>query len=140
MVHQKPTANQQPTGNAWRSLAREGVVWEGHVLVLGGDTGLQARMILTPSRLALANAGDVFLEVPRIWLRPEPALNGDGALVLSIWPEDDEAAESIIIGFRDPRFSASDVLDFLVGPGGDDGSAPLPPLASSTVPDRKSVV
>jgi endonuclease YncB( thermonuclease family) len=74
----------RPRGAVWRSLQADGVVWEGQVLLVGDDVDLAARMIVTHRRVAFVRGGEVVLEMPRGWLRPEPVLRRDGILELFV--------------------------------------------------------
>src|SRR5215204_2208510 len=74
----------RPRGAIWRSLQADGVVWEGQVLLVGDDVDLASRMIVTHRRVAFVRGGEVVLEMPRGWLRPEPVLRRDGVLELFV--------------------------------------------------------
>jgi endonuclease YncB( thermonuclease family) len=74
----------RPRGAIWRSLQADGVVWEGQVLLVGDDVDLAARMIVTHRRVVFVRGGEVVLEMPRGWLRPEPLLRRDGILELFV--------------------------------------------------------
>jgi endonuclease YncB( thermonuclease family) len=74
----------RPRGAIWRSLQADGVVWEGQVLLVGDDVDLAARMIVTHRRVVFVRGGEVVLEMPRGWLRPEPVLRRDGILELFV--------------------------------------------------------
>jgi endonuclease YncB( thermonuclease family) len=74
----------RPRGAAWRSLQADGVVWEGQVLLVGDDVDLAARLIVTHRRAVFVRGGDLVLDVPRGWLRPEPVLRRDGVLDLFV--------------------------------------------------------
>jgi endonuclease YncB( thermonuclease family) len=74
----------RPRGAVWRALQADGVVWEGQVYLVGGDVDLASRMIVTHRRVVFARGGDLVLDVPREWLRPEPILRRDGVLDLFV--------------------------------------------------------
>ena len=74
----------RPRGAVWRSLQADGVVWEGQVLLVGDDVDLAARMVVTNRRVVFVRGGEVVLEMPRGWLRPEPVLRRDGVLELFV--------------------------------------------------------
>jgi endonuclease YncB( thermonuclease family) len=74
----------RPRGAVWRSLQADGVVWEGQVLLVGDDVDLAARMIVTHRRVVFVRGGEIVLEMPRAWLRPEPVLRRDGVLELFV--------------------------------------------------------
>jgi endonuclease YncB( thermonuclease family) len=74
----------RPRGAVWRSLQADGIVWEGQVLLVGDEVDLAARMIVTHRRVVFVRGGEVALEMPRGWLRPEPVLRRDGVLELFV--------------------------------------------------------
>ncbi|MDQ3225439.1 MAG: hypothetical protein M3Q50_02245 [Chloroflexota bacterium] len=85
--HQSPRAVPpvgRPRGAIWRALQADGVVWEGQVHLVGDDLDLAARMIVTHRRVVFVRGGDLVLDVPREWLRPEPVLRRDGVLDLFV--------------------------------------------------------
>jgi endonuclease YncB( thermonuclease family) len=107
----------RPRGNAWRALQAEGVVWEGQVLLPGGDVDLAARLIVTHQRLAFVRGGVVALDVPRDWIRPAPALLPDGEILFSITPAIGAATEKIKILIREGRRPAAHLVSLLSGAG-----------------------
>lgn len=74
----------RPRGAVWRALQADGVVWEGQVSLVGDDVDLASRMIVTHRRVVFVRGGDVTLDIPREWLRPEPVLRRDGVLDLFV--------------------------------------------------------
>ncbi len=74
----------RPRGAIWRALQADGVVWEGQVQLVGDDVDLAARMIVTHRRVVFVRGGDLVLDIPRDWLRPEPVLRRDGVLDLFV--------------------------------------------------------
>ena len=74
----------RPRGEAWRELHREGVEWEGQVLIGSDEHVLSARLIVTSQRLAFARGGEVVLDIARWWLKRPPYLSGNGAVNLRI--------------------------------------------------------
>ncbi|MGH2617627.1 MAG: hypothetical protein ACRDJC_20530, partial [Thermomicrobiales bacterium] len=74
----------RPRGAIWRSLQADGVVWEGQVQLVGDDHDLAARMIVTHRRVVFVRGGELALDIPRGWLRPEPVLRRDGVLDLFV--------------------------------------------------------
>jgi endonuclease YncB( thermonuclease family) len=110
----------RPRGAVWRSLQADGVVWEGQVLLVGDDADLAARMIVTHRRVAFARGGDLVLEAPRDWLRPEPVLRRDGVLDLFVtMPGGDLFDEPLTIPLRmrDGHPAAGHIIAMLA-PGG----------------------
>ena len=95
-----PTVGR-PRGALWRSLQADGVVWEGQVLLVGGDVDLAARMIVTHRRVVFVRGGDVVLEIPRGWLRQEPVLRRDGVLEICVTtPESNPFDEPMRVALR----------------------------------------
>jgi hypothetical protein len=91
----------RPRGAAWRSLQADGVVWEGQVLLVGGEVDLAARMIVTHRRVAFVRGGEIVLEIPRGWLRQEPVLHRDGVLDLFVaTPESNPFDEPMRVPLR----------------------------------------
>jgi endonuclease YncB( thermonuclease family) len=110
----------RPRGAAWRSLQADGVVWEGQVLLVGADADLAARMIVTHRRVAFVRGGEIVLEIPRDWLRPEPVVRRDGVLELFVLtPGSDlfEEPESFPIRMREGHAAAGHIIAMLA-PGG----------------------
>jgi endonuclease YncB( thermonuclease family) len=110
----------RPRGSAWRSLQADGVVWEGQVTLVGADVDLAARMIVTHRRVAFVRGGDIVLEIPRDWLRPEPVVRRDGVLELFVLtPGSDLFAEpeTFPIRMREGHAAAGHIIAMLA-PGG----------------------
>ncbi len=74
----------RPRGAVWRALQADGVVWEGQVYLVGDDVDLASRMIVTHRRVVFVRGGELALDIPREWLRPEPVLRRDGVLDLFV--------------------------------------------------------
>ena len=74
----------RPRGAVWRALQADGVVWEGQVQLVGDDVDLAARMVVTHRRVVFVRGGELALDIPRDWLRPEPVLRRDGVLDLFV--------------------------------------------------------
>ena len=102
--HQSPRETPtvgRPRGALWRSLQADGVVWEGQVLLVGGDVDLAARMIVTHRRVVFVRGGEVVLEIPRGWLRQEPVLRRDGVLDIFVTtPESNPFDEPMRVSLR----------------------------------------
>lgn len=102
--HQSPRETPtvgRPRGALWRSLQADGVVWEGQVLLVGGDVDLAARMIVTHRRIVFVRGGDVALEISRGWLRQEPVLRRDGVLEIFVTtPESNPFDEPMRVPLR----------------------------------------
>src|ERR671911_715061 len=78
----------RPRGATWRSLQSDGIEWEGQVLLVGGEVDLAARLIVPKRRLALVRGGNLALDIPRDWLRPEPRLVAENGVQPSVTPAD----------------------------------------------------
>lgn len=102
--HQSPRETPtvgRPRGALWRSLQADGVVWEGQVLLVGGDVDLAARMIVTHRRVVFVRGGDIALEISRGWLRQEPVLRRDGVLEIFVTtPESNPFDEPMRVPLR----------------------------------------
>jgi endonuclease YncB( thermonuclease family) len=110
----------RPRGATWRSLQADGVVWEGQVVLVGGDIDLASRMIVTHRRVAFVRGGDVVLEVPRGWLRQEPVLRRDGVLILFVATPGSGAFEepqTILLRMQEGHPAAGHIIAMLA-PGG----------------------
>ncbi|HVL25666.1 MAG TPA: thermonuclease family protein [Thermomicrobiales bacterium] len=106
----------RPHAKAWRALEAEGIRWEGQVLIVGAQD-LPARLILTRERLALVANGDIALDIPREWLRPEPRLAAENGVRLSITPEgaSEREAQPMMLRARDGRGAAAQLVAVLTG-------------------------
>lgn len=110
----------RPKGATWRSLQADGIVWEGQVLLVGGAVDLAARMIVTHRRVAFVRGGEISLEVPRGWLRPEPVLRRDGILELFVSTPDSNPFDepmSVRLRMREGHPAAGHIIAMLA-PGG----------------------
>lgn len=110
----------RPRGAIWRSLQADGVVWEGQVLLVGGEVDLAARLIVTHRRVVIVRGGDIALEIPRGWLRQEPVLRRDGVLELFVaTPESNPFDEpmSVPLRMREGNAAAGHIIAMLA-PGG----------------------
>lgn len=110
----------RPRGAAWRTLQADGVVWEGQAVLVGGDTDLATRMIVTHRRVVFARGGGIVLDLAREWLRPAPVLHRDGSIQLSITAPGagyGEQPETITLRMRDGHPAAGQVIAMLAGSG-----------------------
>ncbi|MFT4037614.1 MAG: hypothetical protein QM692_05490, partial [Thermomicrobiales bacterium] len=114
-----PTVGR-PRGALWRSLQADGVVWEGQVLLVGGDVDLAARMIVTHRRVVFVRGGEIALEIPRGWLRQEPVLRRDGVLEIAVATPDANPFDEpmrIPLRMREGHPAAGHIIAMLA-PGG----------------------
>lgn len=110
----------RPRGAVWRSLQADGVVWEGQVLLVGGEVDLAARMVVTHRRVAFVRGGEIALEVPRGWLRQEPVLRRDGILELFVATPDANPftePQKVLLRMREGHPAAGHIIAMLA-PGG----------------------
>lgn len=109
----------RPRGFALRSLEAEGIAFESQVLIVGGESDLAARLMLTSKRLVLAAGGEIAIEIPREWLRPQPRLIAENGIRLFVTPEEAEAGgeetERISLRARDGRGAAMQLIAALTG-------------------------
>ena len=110
----------RPRGAVWRALQADGVVWEGQVLLVGDDVDLAARMIVTHRRVVFVRGGELALDMPRSWLRPEPVLRRDGVLDLFVTMPDANLFDEplrVPIRMREGHAAAGHIIAML-GPSG----------------------
>ncbi|HEV2066582.1 MAG TPA: thermonuclease family protein [Thermomicrobiales bacterium] len=109
----------RPSGPEWTALERDGVQWEGQVLIAGAGTHLPARLILTRSRLVLVTEHAIVLDVARSWLRPQPVLLDNATVRLSVTPEgtqvSSQASERLVIRMRGGRTAAAHLIRAITG-------------------------
>ena len=109
----------RPRGHALRSLEAEGILFESQVLIVGGESDLAARLMLTSKRLVLAAGGEIAIEIPREWLRPQPRLVAENGIRIFVTPEGAEAGgnetERISLRARDGRGAAMQLIAALTG-------------------------
>lgn len=123
--YRQPAADQvplvgRPRGAAWRTLQADGVVWEGQAFLVGGDTDLAARLIVTHRRVVFARGGGIVLDLAREWLRPAPVLQRDGTIQLSITAPGSSLSlepETMTLRMRDGHPAAGQVIAMLAGSG-----------------------
>jgi endonuclease YncB( thermonuclease family) len=77
----------RPRGSVWRPLYAEGISWEGQVFIVGAEHDLATRLIVTKTRLAFISGGDIALDIPRRWLKPDARQTGEHKVRISITPE-----------------------------------------------------
>jgi endonuclease YncB( thermonuclease family) len=109
----------RPRGSALRGLEAEGVIFETQVLIVGGETDLAARLILTSKRLVLVAGGEIAIDIQREWLRPQPRLIAENGIRVFITPEAAEAGgdqtERISLRARDGRGAAVQIISAVTG-------------------------
>ena len=134
----------RPRGGAWKALQQEGIEVESQVQIIGDENDLAARLILTSKRLVLVAGGQIIVEFPRSWLRPQARLLAENGVRIFITPEgadveghDGEGAERITLRARDGRGAAASLVSLMTGrpvaPVVSGNPRPsLPPAASVT--------
>jgi hypothetical protein len=113
---EQPPEVRRPRGTAWRRLEAEGVTWEGQVLIVGEETDLAARLIVTRRRVAFVRGGEVVLDVGRDWLKPPPLMLPDGTIALSV-TLDGGQPEDFFVQVREGRRVAGHLVTLLGGSG-----------------------
>jgi len=102
-----------------RGLEAEGVVFESQVLIVGGESDLAARLMLTSQRLVLVAGGEIAIDIQREWLRPQPRLIAENGIRVFITPEEAEAGgdqtERISLRARDGRGAAVQIISAVTG-------------------------
>jgi hypothetical protein len=125
----------RPRGEAWRELQREGIEWEGQVLIGSDEHVLSARLIVTSQRLAFARGGEVVLDIVRWWLKRPPFLSGNGAVNLRIETNSGHR-DRLQFMPRDGRQSGTDLVTLLTHGKQALPSVPLEPVFDE-VPIRR---
>lgn len=133
----------RPRGAAWKALQGEGIDVESQVQVVGDESDLAARLILTAKRLVLVSGGQIIVEFPRTWLRPQARLLAENGIRVFITPEGAEVeaggegagTERLTLRARDGRGAAASLVSIMTGKPlapaiAGTASASLPPAAS----------
>ncbi|MBA3336430.1 MAG: hypothetical protein H0T49_02570, partial [Chloroflexia bacterium] len=125
-----PTVGR-PRGAAWRALNADGIVWEGQVLIVGAETDLAARLIITSHRFVLARGGAIALDSRREWLRPSPRLEEGDLFRVVIVPTDGSDGEKVdlLLQVREGRRAAAHVVSLLASAGVRPVAAGTPAMA-----------
>lgn len=106
----------RPRGSAWRQLQSEGILWEGQILVAGGDTDLAALLIVTNERLSLVRGGSIALDIQHDWLAAPPTLRRTGTVGLQVHTPGQRLPESLTFIIREGRLAAAELVDVLTPP------------------------
>ena len=114
-----PPEAPRPHAEAWRAIEAEGVRWEGQALLVGVAQDLPVRLILTDERLVLVANGEIALDIPRHWIRPEPKLAAVNGVHLYVTPEGtrpgSDATQSMLLRARAGRGAAAQLVAVLTG-------------------------
>ena len=106
----------RPDLTIWQPLESERIRWEGQVLIVGQDSDLPARLVITGKRLALIAGGEIALEFPLGWMRPEPKLLTENGIRLYISPNgDSQIAQPMLLRARAGRAAAAEIAAVLTG-------------------------
>lgn len=103
----------RPRGSAWRQLQSEGLLWEGQILVAGGETDLAALLIVTNERLSLVRGGAIALDIKHEWLSGPPTLRRTGAVGLQVHTPGQRLPEPLTFIVREGRLAAAELVDVL---------------------------
>jgi len=103
----------RPRGSAWRQLQSEGILWEGQILVAGGDTDLAALLIVTNDRLSLVRGGAVALDIKHDWISAPAILRRTGTVGLQVQTPGQRLPESLTLIVREGRLAAAELVDVL---------------------------
>lgn len=106
----------RPDLTVWQPLESERIRWEGQVLIVGQDSDLPARLVITGKRLALIAGGEIALEFPLGWMRPEPKLLTENGIRLYISPNgDSQIAQPMLLRAQAGRAAAAEIAAVLTG-------------------------
>lgn len=130
----------RPRGAEWKALQDESIEVESQVQVVGDGQDLAARLILTKERLVLAAGGQIIVEFPRTWLRPQARLLAENGIRIFVTPEgidveptgESAGTERITLRARDGRGAAASLVRAMSGitsSGAGESRASLPPVA-----------
>ncbi|MCO5216549.1 MAG: thermonuclease family protein [Thermomicrobiales bacterium] len=116
-AHRSPTPDvPRPDLAIWQPLESERVRWEGQVLIVGQDSDLPALLVITGKRLALIAGGEIALEFPLAWMRPEPKLLTENGIRLYISPDgDSQIAQPMVLRAKAGRGAALEIAAVLTG-------------------------
>lgn len=103
----------RPRGSAWRQLQAEGILWEGQILVAGGETDLAALLVVTNERLSLIRGGAVALDIRHDWLYAPPALRRTGTVGLQVLTPGQRLPEPLTLIVREGRLAAAELVEVL---------------------------
>ncbi|MGB3305202.1 MAG: PT domain-containing protein [Thermomicrobiales bacterium] len=129
-------------------MQAEEIAIERQVLVVGGDGDLAALLILTSKRLALVAGGEIVIEIPRAWLRPQPRLVANNGIRLFVTPENEQAGvedtERLLLRARDGRGAAMQVISAITGRPYTDtrtpSTAPSLPSIPAEIPNWRTAI
>ena len=109
----------RPRPEVWTALREEGIQWDGQALIVGQGVEIPAYLVLTLDRLVLASAGEVMLDVPRDWLRPEPRLLAENGVRISMTPSGTASrsidSDQLTIRVRSGRGGAARLVSTISG-------------------------
>lgn len=114
-----PPEVDRPSGETWGALQAEGIRWEGQALIVGVDKDLPVRLILTSERLAFIANGEIALDIPRDWLRPQPKLAAVNGVHLFVTPDGarpgSDETQQMLLRARAGRGAAAQLVAVVTG-------------------------
>lgn len=109
----------RPTGSTIEAIERDGISWEGEVVIVGHGGDIPAHLLVTSDHLILADRDTILLEAPRSWLLPAPLRIGESDVRLSVTPEGvmpgRASTERLLVRVRDGRGPANQLVAILSG-------------------------
>src|ERR1700712_3602240 len=115
-MHDRGSVAGRPRGNAWRAIQSEGLLWDGQVFFTGDDADIVVWLAVTNQRFCFFRGNNLALDVPRAWLRPGPALEPDGSIMLMVDADNTGAPEPIRLVVQEGRRAAAHLVS-LTGTG-----------------------
>jgi endonuclease YncB( thermonuclease family) len=110
---------RRPAGPTLDTIERDGISWEGEVVIVGHDGDIPALLFVTSDRILLTNGDTILLEAPRSWLLPAPLRVEESGVRLSITPEGvvpgRGATERLLLMVGDGRGPATQLVAILTG-------------------------
>lgn len=114
-AHRTPDV-PRPELSIWQPLESERIRWEGQVLIVGQESDLPALMVITGKRMALIAGGELALEFPLTWMRPEPKLLTENGIRIYISPDgDSQIAQPMLLRAKAGRGAAMEIAAVLTG-------------------------
>lgn len=106
----------RPSADTWQTLESERIRWEGQVLIVGQDSDLPALLVITGKRLGLIANGEIALEFPLGWMRPEPKLTAENGIRLFISPDgNSQVSQPMLLRAKAGRGAAAEIAAVLTG-------------------------
>jgi len=132
-MHDRGSVAGRPRGSAWRAIQSEGLLWDGQVFFTGDEADVGVWLAVTNQRFSFFRGNELALDVPREWLRPGPALEPDGSIMLMVDADNSGAPEPIRLVVREGRRAAAHLVS-LTGSGARPVRQRLPVYAPNQEP------